>query len=383
MDKISKQIIFPLIALGCGVLIYFGLVSLKKPPEEKPEEIIPTAVTIEPLVVESINIQVASHGNVEPKYSTNVVAEVNGKIVFLADSFQRGGFVKKGELIASVDPFDYETLLIEAEANLASASASLELEKAQGKVAEEEWKNIQHTKPSELGLRKPQLAQEKARVKAAQASLQRAQENLKRTQIYAPFDALIKSRSVSVGSFVNIGTPVGTLLSTDIAEIRLPIARNNMYFLNDSGINSKVLLTSTDGNYQWLASIVREEGILDEMNRMVFLVAHVNEPYSLQPPLRFGSYVAATIDGRQIADASIVPRHLINDNRIAIMNQTTKELNFKSINIVQDQDKQVIVTGELDHGDWLITSPLQIPVEGMPLSTTEDSPISQIQVETQ
>ena len=96
----------------------------------------------------------------KPKYETLLVAQVNGEIVELNDIFVRGGFVKKGQLLARIDPNDYHAALIDAQANMASARAALEKEVAQGKVAEREWKQITDTSPTELSLRKPQLAQE-------------------------------------------------------------------------------------------------------------------------------------------------------------------------------------------------------------------------------
>ena len=106
--------------------------------------------------------------------------------------------MKKGQLLARIDPNDYHAALIDAQANMASARAALETEVAQGKVAEQEWKQITDTSPTELSLRKPQLAQEIARVKSAQASVLRAERNLQRTEIRAPYDAMINSRNIGL-----------------------------------------------------------------------------------------------------------------------------------------------------------------------------------------
>ena len=162
----KKQIIIPIGILLAGIGLMAGLSSMKKPPEEKPEVDTTPIVAVENISVAPLTLEVTSYGLVQPKYETELVAQVSGQIVELSDTFLRGGQVKKGQLLARIDPSDYEAALIDAEASMASARSALETERAQGQVAEQEWKRITDTSPTELSLRKPQLAQELARVKA-------------------------------------------------------------------------------------------------------------------------------------------------------------------------------------------------------------------------
>ena len=174
----KKQIIIPIAILAAGIIALIGFSSMKKPPEEKAEIDNTPIVAVENIVVAPLTLEVSSYGVVKPKYETTIVAQVNGEIVELSDTFVRGGLVKKGQLLARIDPNDYDAALIDAQANMASARAALEKEVAQGKVAEREWKQITDTSPTELSLRKPQLAQELARVKSAQAAILRAKRCL-------------------------------------------------------------------------------------------------------------------------------------------------------------------------------------------------------------
>ena len=185
----NKQIILPLIILAIGGLFYWVFASMKTPPEEKIQVDITPVVAVENVSVAPLTLQVDSYGIVKPKYETQLVAQVSGQIMELSEIFVRGGFVKEGQLLARIDPNDYEAALIEAQANLASARASLQKERAQGKVAEREWQKITHSSPTDLSLRKPQLAQELARVKAAQAAVLRTERNVERTEVKAPWQA--------------------------------------------------------------------------------------------------------------------------------------------------------------------------------------------------
>jgi len=370
----KKQIIIPIVILIAGILLFVGFSSMKKPPEEKAKVDNTPIVAVEEVSVAPMILHVDSYGIIKPKYETELVAQVSGQIVELSEAFVRGGFVEKGQLLARIDPSDYEAALIDAEASLASAKAALEQERAQGKVAEQEWKRITNASPTELSLRKPQLAQELARVKAAQASVLRAKRNLERTELKAPYDAMIEERNIGLGAFVGTGSRVGKLLGTATAEVRLPVADNQLQFLENQGQKAKVNLVGTFAGVEttWQAEIVRNEGVIDNKSRMSYLVAEVKDPYALsandeKTPLRFGSYVNAEVLGLELAQATSFPRYLVNNNRVAILDEESK-LHYVDINIVRQDGANVIVSKGLAHGDRLIVSALDYPVDGMQLA---------------
>ncbi|KGJ95262.1 efflux RND transporter periplasmic adaptor subunit [Colwellia psychrerythraea] len=377
----KKQIIIPIVILATGIAAMAVFSSMKKPPEEKAEVDNTPIVAVSEISVTPMTLEVNSYGMVTPKYETELIAQVNGEIVELSDTFLRGGFVKKDQLLARIDPNDYQAALIDAQAAMATARAALETEVAQGKVAEREWKQITDTSPTELSLRKPQLAQELARVKAAQASVLRAERNLERTEIRAPYDAMINSRNIGLGSFVGVGSKIGHVLATETAEIRLPVADNQLEFLANHGVNAKVnLLGKYAGkDMQWSATIKRNEGVIDNKSRMGYLVAELNDPYQLKSnaeqkitPLRFGSYVNAKIVGNSIAQATSVPRHLVIDGKVAILDSDSR-LHYAVIDIVRQQGSHVIVSNGLQNGDQLIVSALDYPVDGMKLALASDA----------
>ncbi|OIQ47314.1 MAG: hypothetical protein BM565_07310 [Gammaproteobacteria bacterium MedPE] len=365
----KKQTLLPILILLGTVAIAAAFVAMKEAPKEKePKAFIPVVKT-QTIDVGELTMKVKSQGMVMAKEQTVLVAQVGGKITKLAPAFIRGGRVKAGEVLAWIDDSDYQTQLIEAQASLASARASLQQEKAKGHVAEREWQQITNASPSELGLRKPQLAQEVARVRAATAGVSRAERNLERTQIIAPYDAIIESKNVGLGSFVGVGSSLGQISRTDVGEIRLPIADKDMQFLINHGTDSMVTLSGTfNGQLMtWQGKIVRNEGLIDSKSRMNYLVAQVDTPYDLAQPLRFGSYVTAQIDGLTLPSAAIVPRYLIEDRGLAFVTNDNA-LHFEAVNIIRQQGENVIISGNLNNYDQLIVSALDVPVEGMELT---------------
>jgi len=139
---------------------------------------------------------------------------------------------------------------------------------------------------------------------------------------------------------------------------------------------------------QWQAKVARGEGVIDNKSRMSYLVAEVSDPYGLKagndnPPLRYGSYVTAKIVGIEIANASIVPRYLVDNNKVAILDSESK-LHYAKIDIVRQDGKNVIIADGLADGDKLIVSALDYPVDGMKLAlATDESQLEEKELEVE
>ncbi|MGX9462804.1 efflux RND transporter periplasmic adaptor subunit [Shewanella sp. A14] len=377
----KKQIILPVIVLGIGIAGFIGIAALKKPPEEKPVVDTTPLVSVEAIEYKPMTFSVSSYGVVAAKYDTELVSQVSGEIIYLADKFVKGGFVKKGDILAKIDPSDYEAGLLDAQANVASSKANMVQEQANAEVALREWADITNSKPTALSLRKPQLAQELAKLKSAEASLLRAQRDLERTVIRSPYDALISSREVGLGSYVTTGSKIGHVYNTDTAEVRLPLADKEMQYLDQKGTHAEVRLV---GNFagakqQWLGKIVRSEGVVDSKSRMTYLVAEVDDPYGLNSDkheLRFGTYVTAHVEGSHAGNVAIIPRHLIVNGLVAVMDDN-KTLRYKPVTIIRQEGANVVISDGLKPGTHVITSALDYPLEGMKLALPEDNILPQ------
>nr|WP_153663380.1 efflux RND transporter periplasmic adaptor subunit [Shewanella intestini] len=382
----KKQIILPIIVISFGIVSYIGIASLKKPPAEKPPIDTTPLVSVQTVEFKPMTFSVNSYGVVKSKYETEMISQVDGEIVYLSDKFVKGGFISKGETLAKIDPSDYQSNLLDAQAQIATAQAALIQEKANAAVAEQEWSRITEGKPTELSLRKPQLAQAIASLKSAEASLHRAERDLQRTNIIAPYDALISNRNIGLGSYVSRGTALGMLLGTSVAEVRLPLADKEIQFLDQRGAEAQVNLV---GNYaghknHWLGNIVRSEGVVDSKSRMTYLVAQIDDPYGLKtdkPQLRYGTYVTATINGSNAGDVTIVPRHLVVNGQVAIMDDENK-LRYKSVNIIRQEGANVVIDAGLTSGMQLITSALDYPIEGMDVALPADKTLQSEPVDT-
>lgn len=372
----KKKIILPILVLLLGVGLFMILQATKSPADKKDQEKPIPFVSVETINVRPLQLLATSQGEVVPRYETLLVSQVSGAVVNLSPKFVNGGIVKKGELLAQIDPFDYEVRLQQANADLANARASFIQERAQGRVAEAEWASITNSKPSDLGLRKPQQEQALAAVKASEAALTQAKKDLERTEIKAPFDALIKTRSVSLGQFVSIGSQVGQVMDISVAEIRLPVSQADFSSLENEGQKSDVDLhgQSYGQSHTWTAQIVRDEGMIDEQSRMIYLIAQVDDPYGLindtKPRLPFGTFVTADIKGK-VVTATRVPRRLFINNTLPIIKEN--KLHLTEVTQLKQEGKYTVVSGGIKTGDLLLVSALDAPVNGMDVEWSDET----------
>lgn len=374
MASTLKRRLLPVLIIIIAVAIMLFLFGSRTAPQKKEEIKKDLLVEVVDVKIMKDNFKVQSQGTVQPKIISTFVSEVSGKIVEVSPIFVNGGLFKKGDVLLKIDPSDYQTSVKSSQAALARAKATLEEEKARAQVAEKEWQQFMDGEAPDLYLRKPQLAREVANVKAAEADVERSKRELARTSVIASFDGLIKAKKVDLGQFVNRGTAVAEVYGTEIAEVRLPISDLDMNFLSFNSAyelqtqKPKVELVTKVGNRirSWQATVVRSEGIIDERNRLLYLVAEVIDPYGLQQnqtAIEFGRFVQATIVGKKVENLVLVPRDLIFEaNQVLVAKD--KKLVIQPVTIVQMDKKFAYVSEGLTEGDKLIITNIKNPLNG-------------------
>ncbi|MGL5489785.1 MAG: efflux RND transporter periplasmic adaptor subunit [Shewanella sp.] len=354
LRRLSPFFILLLFVVCAGLLM-----KTKETPEQKPDEMPIPIVDVTAVEQQTVSLNLPSYGVVTPKYKTQLVTEVQGRMLTISPQFVAGGIVKKGDQLAQIEPSDYEADLMQAEATLAQATAALNEEIARGEVAKIEFKGYDKGLPPELGLRIPQLKKEQANVKYAQAALARAQRNLERTIIRAPFDGIIKARNVDLGQYVTLGTNLGELYDTSIAEIRLPISNDDLAYLEsvDNPDTQVTLSASLAGKENtWIGNIIRSEGVIDADNRMVYLVAEIKDPYLREHktqgslPLKYGSFVNAVIKGRTVDGIVKLPRHVVRNEHVALINDKNI-VEMRHVNVVRSDLQNVFIKDSLKTGE--------------------------------
>lgn len=249
-----------------------------------------------------------------------LTSEVSGQVESLGQNFATGKQFKRGEAVIKINDIDYQQAFSSAQVAVADAKLALLEEQRQGQQARLEWHNsgINGDPDSPLVLREPQLIAAQATFKNAQSQLTKAQRDLDKTVITAPFSALVVSRDVQLGSYLQVGNSIATLYSTDRMEIEIPLSAHQWSSLpNISGAVEgqwPVTLTNTTGDSQWQGYVERVEQHLDNNSRQRALVVVVEQPLAQQTPLFPGTFVTATVQGKALNDLWQLPASAISQN---------------------------------------------------------------------
>ena len=372
----NKRIIVGIVIALAAIAIIYALSQMAPPPPKKKPVVQATVVETTIVNKESTQYIVDSQGPVQPVTNTNLVAEVSGRITKVSDKFRVGSFVKEGDILLEVDPANYIANVRSAEATLAQAKASLQDAQARTEQARKDWKKIGRGEPTDLVLRIPQLNQAKATVQSAEAALYRARQDLERTKVKAGFDALIKSKTVGLGQFVNMGTQVATLFGTDSAEVRLPIPDQQIAYLNlpqqgeeDTYPDVRLSGFFAGEEKEWFGKLIRTEGVVEESNRLTYLVARIDDPYGLdqqrETPLRYGTFVKAEIAGKQQDGLITLPRQALYYGNKVLTLVNESEIELAEVELARTESNTIFVSSGLEDGQEIITTPVQNPVNGM------------------
>ena len=368
----------PVIILIFGLFISFVISSTEPKPNKGIEIPKPTAVFFDNPQKKDVTLRVTTNGEVRSVTEINVIPQVSGRIIQVADEFIDGGNIKKGQPLIWIDDRDYRLATISAESRVAQAKKLLEREIAESELAKKDWEELGEGEASPLTLRIPQLEEARALLNAAEADLEKAKLNLERTVINLPFDGLIKKKNAGIGQYVNAGSILGSAFSTEKVLIPLPLTDTELSYLGlPLGYESKgyfdgpkVIFRSyiSRKNIEWLGRITRTSGSIDSQTRLVYAYAEVLNPYDEDPPLAIGTYVDAEIEGNFISNGFILPIAAIkNDNEIYVIDQNSK-LKIKKIEIVGTEEDKVIVKGDISELDMVVISTINTGYEGMELT---------------
>ncbi len=192
------------------------------------------AYRTEPVTKGDIQATVTATGTVNAVITVQVGTQVSGTIKKLFVDFNSR--VKKGQIIAQIDPSTFESQVLQAQANLLSAQANLD--KAETTLVDAKRtfdrnkelfaKNLiarsdLDTAETNYQADKAQVSSSKAQVAQAKASLDYAKQNLAYTKILSPVDGVVISRNVDVGQTVaaSFQTPTLFTIAEDLTKMQI------------------------------------------------------------------------------------------------------------------------------------------------------------------
>jgi len=196
------------------------------------------------VVARTIIETVTASGKIQPETEVKISSEVSGEIIALPIS--EGEFVKEGQLLVKINPDLYESAITRATAAVNSAKSALAQSQAQFVEAEKSYKRNKQLyadkvisasdyETSQRMYTVAELSVDAARfqLKSAEANLDEAQKNLKRTTIKAPSDGTISILNVELGERVvgtaqMTGTEMLRVANLEVMEVLVEVNENDI-----------------------------------------------------------------------------------------------------------------------------------------------------------
>lgn len=367
----------PILILVLAVLAARGLIAARKAPPkvERAARVLPVEVAIATEVTAPPTYE--AYGVVRPRQELAVRPVVGGPVIEVHANMIAGGLVQKGEVLFRVDPRDYELNVATARAALAGAEANLAIEEGSAAVAKSEWELLEGAVETtqagkSLALREPYLARQRAEVESARASLGMAELNLERTRVVAPFDAVILSESLEVGSQVSPGTEVARIVGTEsfLIEVNVPAERTGA--LDFSGTPAGIRLSDAEGGKPRTGELLRLAGEVDPAGRMARAQVALLKPMEGSDPILLGSYVRVDVPLQATDGALSIPRSALHEGDVVWLAKDGDELAFQPVTVTLRRDDDVLISSGLVAGQQVITSPIAVPVPGTALRVLDN-----------
>jgi len=383
MNKFVGRLIvlgLPLAIITAFAVLFAGLAITQPEPERAENVARPSAVFVTEAQPGVVRLSVATQGEVTPLTEIDLTAQVSGRIAFVNPSFVDGGFFEAGEVLVRLEDEDYRLSVTRAEAQVAQARQQLIREEAEGDLAREEWEALGEGEASALTLRQPQMAEARAQLAAAQATLDKARLHLRRTQITAPFDGRVRAKSADLGQFVSAGVRLGRVFSTDRVQVRLPLTHADLAVLDlplvfqatqaNPGRPAHLSASVAGRMRSWEGYLVRTDSAIDSRTRTMSAIIEVNDPYGAAAlrsgaPLAVGLFVTATIEGRELDRAFELPRSALRGANEVFVAERDGTLSIRQVSVVDSTAERVVITAGVDPGDRIVISPLRGAANGM------------------
>jgi RND family efflux transporter MFP subunit len=393
-----RQLVVPLVILLVGVVVVRVLVMTapKAEPVDRPERA--PLVRVESVVLEPVEFVVRAHGTVVPRRQGDLVPQVAGLVTWVSPVLASGGFFEEREPLLRIDPADYEVALETARASVARAESEFDRSKKelarQKRLADRSVASETHYDDARNAERVASAV-----LREARARLDRAQRDIQRTSLLAPYAGRVRRADVDVGQFVTRGAAIGKIYSVDQAEVRLPIPDEELRFLDLPLLFSEqaheadrpiahLRARFAGQDHSWTGRVVRTEGEIDPKSRMVHVIVRVEDPYGrklegeVQTPLAVGLFVEAELLGRRVEGAVELPRSALRDADHVLVVDSDERMRLRAVEVLRLDGDRVVIGAGLSEGERVVVSSIQIVTEGMKVRTVVEDRRSARQPET-
>lgn len=290
---------------------------------------------------------------------TPIWARVDGYIGKLLVDI--GDVVNEGQLLAVIETPETEEQLLQANADLNSALARLEIAQISAKRWQDLYKrNPQAVSSQEVDERTTTLLAATADVKSFQSNVERLEKIISFNQIVAPFQGTITERDIDLGSLITAGSSgspqqLFTIAKLDVIRVFVNVPQA-FFRLISVGQNTKVTIQEYP-SVEFTGTVIRTAGALAPLARTLLTEIHIdNRDGRLMP----GLY--ATVRFLLIPDTEyfIIPTSAViirNAGPYVAVIDEHDIVTIKPIKLGRDYGKTMQITSGLNENDRVVTNP--------------------------
>ena len=364
MNKRIKYIIIVLLAIVGGFLFYKNVYIVKT-----------TYKTLSPKVA-NLDIKVFGIGNVSAKDIYSITAQTGGKIISILTD--EGQWVKKGDLLISIDPVDMpelvEEMLISVEKTkselkaLIKESESLNAQKELSQITYKRYENLVKQSfvsksefdkaKTDLNSLNAQLEATLVRIESSKIEVQRTQKNadslktkLSRFQIYAPVDGYVISKSAEVAQNVASSTTILKIVDPKTLWIKAYIDEK---ISGDIKVGQKAEITlRSQSNKHFTGSVKRIVAQSDAVTQE----REINVAFDELPiPFYINEQARVTINAKTISNAITIPLNTlkVEDGKEGVWTLIDNKAYFKELNIQAKGDNEAAIISGIKTEDIII-----------------------------
>ncbi|MEO0371472.1 MAG: HlyD family efflux transporter periplasmic adaptor subunit [Pseudomonadota bacterium] len=415
-----------MLALCLGFLAYAGhgmvtafqerATAERATPERREREFVVAVVKAEPATVTPI---MTAYGEVQSRRTLEVRAKSSGTLVELSETFENGGVVDAGELLAVIDPRDAEFALSRADSELTDAMAeereaerALSLardesaaavdqaalrEKAFQRQADLETRGVgtaAAVETAELAAsqarqlvivaRKAEAAAEarldqaQTRITRAQIALDEATQNLADTKIFANFSGTLSDVSVVEGGLVSLNERLGMIVDGRALEVSFRVSTAQYARLTDdqgrlTPAPVRVILSSIGAQFSYEGQISRDSAAVGEgqIGRLIF--ARLQDAPTLKP----GDFVTVEIEEPALQDVVRLPAAALGSDGAVMVFGEDSRLQAVPVTLLRRQGNEVLVRGAALGGAQVLTERTPLLGAGVKVQPTLAAPNDQ------
>ena len=321
-------------------------------------------------------------GQVRGRNEVKVLPRVTGSVV---EKYIEGGqHVEEGQALFRIDPRQYESAVLSAQANLAQSQATLDNARIDLQRDEELLSSAAIAEQT-VTTQRARVNEYEAVVAANEALLQRAQDNLDDTVVYAPMRGRLDVNDVAVGTYAVSGqTSLVTIGTVDPVFVQFSISETQyLKFMkipeqqttSTTGGEPLVSITLSDGSkYPLHGRIVQIDRALSENTGTLTVKALFPNPSGILLP---GMFARVRLSGETMPGALLVPQRAIQqvlDKTFVMVVGDDGKSQARSIELGEKIGSYYIVNKGVTENDTVIVEGLTKLQDGMEVQVTAVTP---------